>query len=108
MANAEMMDVLRSNQRTQDLLTQVLLEREEGIGSSTGAGETASIKGAAMVMKNRQKFFQQPLAPWIALELAVKVKMSWEEGESWSLEAFSFGTGRAKSKGNDFARRLPK
>ena len=84
--------LLQRMERTQAMLAHMMLEKDEsqslGLGASSGAlGELGTAKGAALVMKGRQRFLKDPEAAWQQLEVRIKEKLNWEPGDNWSAEA---------------------
>ena len=55
-------------------------------GGESSCGGGSSVRGAIMVLKNRERFFANPGSRWVALEKKIKERLHWEEGALWSLE----------------------
>ena len=91
MPSAAILRLLASSEQTQRLLTQAIMDREDGSllsgGASSSSGDSG-LRGYGAVMRNRATFFKNPLASWDGLELRLKTHLSWNEGESWSAEDF--------------------
>ena len=87
--NAGLLQVLDRMARTEEVLVNMQRERLEGgdllAGGSGDSG--SSIKGAAIVMRNRSRFMKDPLSSWNQLETRVKDKLNWEPGTPWATEA---------------------
>jgi len=73
---------------TQALMATVVADRgdgEFGAHESSG-GASAGVKGAMLLLRNRNLFYKDPGRAWVRLVERVKSKLNHEEGQTWSVE----------------------
>ena len=66
-----------------------MLAADPGAGSGGGGGGATSVRGPGLVLRQHARFRSSPETSWRELEVRVKEKLGWEEGENWSMEALA-------------------
>ena len=71
--------ILERLEKTQAMMAQLLMEREESTSFGTGSSSSGDvgIKGAAMVSRNRDRFFKNPVEYDEKLTLKAKERVHW-------------------------------